>query len=338
MIILCYPIALTLLILPIITYFVLPSFKGLHGDAISVPDEFLQAIEKISSKSEGGITSKVSAKFSNINKFIFLYLIWTLLVISVCRPQIVGDTIPTKREGREIMLVLDISNSMQQLDLGTRNNPIDRLSAVKYAAKEFISNRTNDKIGLILFATNAYLQVPLTYDKSSLITTIDNMTTGLAGNSTAIGDALGLALKTMRKTDTSEKAIILLTDGENNDGSISIAEAIDMAEKEKIKIYTIGVGKDDALITSMLGFNFNLGNSGIDEKSLKEIAQKSQGQYFRARNAEDLINIYKSIDKLEPTINDDLIIKEVKDIYYIPLLIAFILSVTMLVWVKRVKK
>lgn len=329
------PYAFWLLVLPLIFRLILPAVKGLHGDALRVP--FLKDLQRISIKS--GKLWEMSLRSNNIisPRLIFLYILWCLLVVALARPQWLGEPIRIRSYSRDILMVMDISNSMQEPDFAIQRRRVDRLTAVKKVASEFVKKRQDDQMGLILFGTNAYLQAPITFDKKSVIEILWQMDAGMAGNSTAIGDALGLALKTLKDSDNKDKKIIiLLTDGENNDGSLTLPQAISLAKQEGVKIYTIGVGADNAIMQSFMGYNLG-GNSALDEKSLQEIAQETQGRYFRAKDTNSLEKVYQAIDKLEPTINDNQYIQETKELYYFPLLMAFILGLGIILVIRRHK-
>ena len=208
-------------------------------------------------------------------------------------------------------------------DFALNRKRIDRLTAVKATAQEFLEKRADDRIGLILFGTNAYLQAPLTFDKKSVSDILWQMSAGMAGESTAIGDALGLALKTIKDAPNPDKKIvILLTDGENNDGRLSLPQAIKLAQDEGVKIYTIGVGSDNAFMGSFMGIPLMGGGGQLDEASLKEIARLTEGRYFRAKDTAGLQKIYGEIDKLEPDDNEERYIREIRELFYIPLLAA----------------
>jgi len=197
------------------------------------------------------------------------------------------------------------------------------LSAVKFVVDKFIDARSEDRIGLVFFGTRAYLQAPLTYDKSSLKEILHDADAGMAGNSTSIGDAIGVALKNLATEESPNKVIVLLTDGENNDGTLSMAEAIKMAKDENVKIYTIGAGADEK---AFFGGFFTLPtNSGIDEQGLKALAKETKGRYFRARDVNSLMEVYKQINKLEPSEKDARLVREVKEVYYIPALVSLLL-------------
>lgn len=320
--------AFWLLLLPLIWRFILPAVKGLHGDALKIP--FLSDLQKISS-TQGTIkpwSGQASMQLSW--RAAILWLIWVLLVIAAARPQWVGEPIKLRSESRDILLVTDISTSMLEPDFVLGRQRIDRLTAVKKTAQDFMDKRVDDRVGLILFGTNAYLQAPLTYDRKAVSEILWQTDAGMAGQSTAIGDALGLALKTLKDTPNPErKIVILLTDGENNDGSVSLPQAIKLARDEGVKIYTIGVGSDRAFSASFLGIRIGGGAPGLDEESLKEIAAETKGRYFRAKDTASLEKIYEAIDALEPSQSEGQVIQEVYDWYYIPLILAFLVA---LIW------
>lgn len=328
-----YPIAFLLLLLPFIIRLLLPAVKGLHGDALRVP--FFDDVKKITI--EAGEIWQAGSQFNN-RRFSpalwSLYLIWALLVTAAARPQWIGEPVRINSQSRDILMVMDISNSMLEPDFAINGRQIDRLSAVKATAQNFIDKRLDDRIGLVLFGTNAYLQAPLTFDKKSVSEILWQMDAGMAGQSTAIGDALGLSLKSLKDSpNIDKKIIILLTDGENNDGSLSLPQAIKLAQDEGVKIYTIGVGSDNAFMSSFLGMQ--LGGQQLDEKSLKEIAQKTAGQYFRAKDTAGLQRIYNAIDKLEPTSNEDQFVQETHELFYVPVLAAFILVLLLALLMRR---
>ena len=330
-----YPQMFLLIFLPFIIRSFLPGIKGLHGDALRTP--FLKDIAEINTKFGGAWRSAAnSAKYFS-SGMIFLMSIWALLVASAARPQWLGEPIRIKNYGRDIMLVMDISTSMLEPDFVYQNRRIDRLTAVKLSASEFIQERVNDRVGLILFGTLAYLQSPITFDKQSVGEILWSMEAGMAGNSTAIGDALGLALKNLREAgNKDDKIIVLLTDGENNDGSLTMPQAISLAKTENIKIYTIGVGNEKTFADSLFGVRVSSGGrTEIDETSLKLLAEETKGRYFRAKDTAGLRAIYSEIDKLEPSEDEDQYIFEVKELFYVPLTVALCLALLVFLLKKR---
>lgn len=324
------PQAAWLLLLPFVVYFMFPAIKKTYGDALKVP--FLADIKQIQSVSGKGISFK-PAVFSAIKIFL-LALVWVLMVLALCRPQWVGKPIPVKNEGREILLVVDISNSMSEEDFQYKNKMYSRLTAVKNVIDNFIDKRTSDRIGLVLFGTQAYLQAPLTYDKQSVKEILWNADAGMAGNSTSIGDAVGVALKNLAESEgkPENKVIILLTDGENNDGSLSLPQAIALAKEEGVKIYTIGAGSDSE---NFFGGLFSIPvNTGLDEESLQALAEETKGNYFRAKDVNSLFQIYNEIDKLEPMTSEGRYVQEVKELYPYAAAMALILFMILVCWQK----
>ena len=243
-----YPQFFWLLLFPFAVFFLFPKTKGIYGDALKVP--FLKDIKYIQAKSEQTAFPALGSRAWLSVKYLYLFSLWVLLVIAAARPQHVGEPYRLKAENRDIMLVIDISPSMLQPDL-SRTQRIDRLTAVKAVVGSFVQKRTEDRLGLILFGTRAYVQSPLTFDKNAVAEILNNADAGMAGNSTSIGDALGLALKNLREEkEKNNKVIILLTDGENNDGSLSMAQAIGLAEKEGIKTTILSGDRDTFQLAS----------------------------------------------------------------------------------------
>ena len=209
---------------------------------------------------------------------------------------------------------------MLEQDYAVAGKRTSRINAVKLAAFDFLNKRLNDKIGLVLFGTRAYLQSPPTFDREAVKKIVLDMQPGMAGRSTSIGDALGLAVKTLAgQKDNAAKIIILLTDGENNDGAMSLAQAVKLAKEENVKIYTIGVGNETSLFQSFLSAYTGLSTENKNPE-LEAIAKETQGQYFRAADTDSLFKVYGIINQLEADNDDAKFVKNTKDIFYIPLL------------------
>lgn len=320
-----YPYFAWLILLPFAVRWLLPVVKGSYGDALSVP--FAADFADISAQSKAKSSSLARAGLTR--GFWACFLIYSLLVLAAMRPVQMGEPVRISNDGRDILMVTDISTSMLEEDFSTRNFRLSRLNAVKAVVSEFVKKRQDDRIGLILFGTQAYLQAPLTYDRQSVLEILNSVDAGMAGNSTAIGDALGLALKSLKDKggELNRKVIILLTDGENNDGRLSLPEATAMAAAEGVKIYTIGVGGSRQ---SLLNSFFGVGGSSLDEQSLKQLAAETEGRYFRADDVNGLVNVYKAIDLLEPESSDENFVYPRRDLYYMPLLLAMLLAVAMM--------
>lgn len=327
-----YPDLWILIFAPLIVRWFLPPVKGLFGDALKVP--FVEDIKKFESQ-------KSKNNFFSANKsayglgFWLLLTTWIFLTVAAMRPVLIGSPVRVENKGRDILMVLDISTSMLEQDFSFSGKRLDRLTAVKAVVADFIERRNSDKIGLILFGTRAYLQAPLTFDRQSVKEILWTMDAGMAGNSTAIGDALGLALKSFDRedTDSENKVIILLTDGENNDGTLSLPQAVDLARKEGVKIYTIGVGGG---YNSFVGAFFGLNNTSLDEKSLKELAAETKGRYFRADDLAALDNVYRQIDQLEPQNQQQNFIYPRREIFYWALLGAILTAFILIFKIRSV--
>ena len=263
------------------------------------------------------------------------FLAWMFLVTASAQPKWSGEVISIPVSGRDLMLAVDISGSMETADMFFAQDAVDRLTAVKSVITPFIRLREGDRLGLILFADHAYLQTPLTFDRKTIEQMLYESFIGMAGQrATAIGDAIGLAVKRLKDlpADQSEsRVLILLTDGSNNAG-IDPITAAKLAKQIGIKIYTIGFGADEMIVRSFFGRQRVNPSKDLDEKTLKQIAQTTGGQYFRARDTQELQNIYLTLDQLEPVESDNLTYRPSKALFHWPLSIAFILTIIMLIF------
>jgi Ca-activated chloride channel family protein len=241
-------------------------------------------------------------------------------------------------EGRDLMLAIDISGSMEQKDMRINGQAVDRLTAVKKVAGEFIDRRVGDRIGLILFGENAYLQVPLSFDRKTVKTMLYEAAIGLAGKSTAIGDSIGLAVKKARETEQeSNRILIVLTDGQNTAGVIEPLKAAELARAESLKVYTIGVGADELIVDSFFGGQRRINpSSDLDEASLKRIAAITEGKYFRARDTQELEKIYALLDELEPLAEEEQFYRPTDELFFWPLLAA-LFSLFFTLWLRRLQ-
>jgi Ca-activated chloride channel family protein len=248
--------------------------------------------------------------------------IWSLLVFALAGPRWIGPPQAVVEETRNIMLVLDISGSMGLRDMPSSSKLVSRWSVVKKTALDFVEKRPEDKIGVILFGERAYLFAPLTHDQKTLHERIEDASVGLAGQATALGDAMGLAVSHLKDTPKKGRVMILLTDGVANAGVFRPIKAAQYALQEGIKIYTIGLGPDNNHSLSSIFWQMQNSND-LDEKSLKKIATITNGQYFRAIDTKSLNAIYQAIQRLEPVEQSRENVRPEKLYFYIPLAIAW---------------
>ena len=252
-------------------------------------------------------------------------LAWCLLVLAAARPQWVGEIETLPVTGRDLLLAVDISGSMDTQDMFLEDKAVNRLAVVKKVAGEFIQGRRGDRVGLVLFGSRAYLQTPLTFDTETTAILLDESEIGLAGRETAIGDAIGLAVKRLREDAASERVLILLTDGANTSGEVQPMQATEFAAREGLKIYTVGVGADEMMVQDFFGSRLVNPSADLDEDTLKAIAERTGGAYFRARDAAALADIYLQLDELEPVESDQEAIRPVDELCHGPLSAAFLL-------------
>ncbi|MGH8476907.1 MAG: vWA domain-containing protein [Methylococcales bacterium] len=253
-------------------------------------------------------------------------LIWCLLVASAAQPRWLGEPIQQSVSGRDLLLAVDLSGSMQERDFWIGNDPVDRLTATKSVAGQFIERRAGDRIGLILFGDQAYLQAPLTFDRETVAAFLDEAVIGLAGEKTAIGDAIGLAVKRLRKNPADQRVLVLITDGANTAGLVSPLKAAELAAREGLKIYTIGIGADEMIIRDFFGARRMNPSADLDEKTLSQIAEQTGGRYFRARDTRELEKIYALLDQLEAVEKEKQYYRPKTTLFHWPLGFALILA------------
>ena len=265
-------------------------------------------------------TSNCSSLTSAPSKFIWSYWIaWILLITAVSRPVWQGNPIEQAVSGRDLMLSIDLSGSMEIADFIFKGSKVDRLTATKAVAGEFIERRVGDRVGLVLFGDRAYLQAPLTFDRKTVRTLLDESVIGLAGDKTAIGDAIGLAVKRLKDNSRDQRVLILLSDGANTAGTVAPLQAADLAAKEGLKVYTIGIGADEMVIRDLLGSRKVNPSQDLDEPTMRGIAERTGGRYFRARDVKELEKIYQILDELEPVERDKRYYRPQTELYPWPL-------------------
>ncbi len=315
-----YPMILILIPLPIIIWLVSkakqPKLASIRTPLFSNWNTMQEKQNKLSQKSWLSLLLNL--------------ITWGAILLAIARPQWIDEPIELPTSGRDLLLSIDISGSMEEEDLKLQGRHVNRLVVVKSILTEFIEKREGDRIGLVLFGEKAYLQTPLTFDLTTVKHMLDETEIGLAGASrTAIGDGIGLSIKRLQERPAENRVLILLTDGRNNSGALDPIEAAKLAKHAGIKIYTIGVGADKQIRRSLLfGTQTFNPSAELDEVTLKAVAKHTGGQYFRARSSEELAQIYSLLDTLEPVEDEPEIYRPIQSLYYYPLLLALILMMT----------
>lgn len=244
-------------------------------------------------------------------------LVWVLLLVACARPVLVEKPIERVQPIRDLMLAIDISQSMETNDYRDANGQrVDRLSIVKGVVRDFIGERQEDRIGLIVFGTGAFAQAPPTQDHASLLMLLEEVGIGMAGPNTALGDAIGLTLKLLKDAPEQEKVLILLTDGNDTASAITPSHAASMAHARGVVVHTIGIGDPEAS-----------GESKVDLKTLQDIARTTGGRYFRAGDREALKSVYATLDQITPHQVKTLSHQPKRDLFWLPLGAALLLLV-----------
>lgn len=257
-----------------------------------------------------------------------LWTIWGLAVLAAARPQFVGEALSLPVSGRDLLMAVDLSGSMEEQDFELNGNYVDRLTATKAVADDFIDQRVGDRIGLILFGREAYLQTPLTFDRQTVRTLLAESAIGLAGKETAIGDAIGLAIRTLEDAgvEAGRRVLILLTDGANTAGAVDPLKAAELAAQREMVIYTIGIGATALTVRGIFGVRQINPSADLDEEALTQIAALTGGRYFRARDTQELAEIYSILNELEPAESDESGYRPVEEYFHWPLALATLLA------------
>jgi len=263
-------------------------------------------------------------------QLIALWLLWLLLLTAAARPTWIGEPVELPNSGRDLMMAIDISGSMRIEDMEVGDSLVPRVEAVRQLGEQFISERTGDRVGLILFGTRAYVQSPLSFDTTTVKRFLSEARIGFAGEETSIGDAIGLAVKRLRERPAESRVLILLTDGQDTASAVKPLDAAQLAAKLGIKIYTIGIGADSLTLPGLFGSSFGSRrvnpSAELDEPTLQKIASLTGGKYFRARNPQELATIYQTLDQLEPVEQETTLYRPRQALGYLPLLGALFLS------------
>jgi Ca-activated chloride channel family protein len=318
-----WPWVFVALPLPWLANLLLPR-AGNRDAALYVP--FFRVLSRLDATS-------VRAGARNILLASLAVLSWVLLVTAAARPQWIGDPIELPTTGRDLMLVVDISGSMEAQDMQLGGQGANRLQVVKAVVGDFVARRTGDRLGLILFAARAYTQAPLTFDRATVETLLYEAQIGIIEeNATAIGDGIGLGVKHLRERPEASRVLIMLTDGVNNAGEVTPIQAGELAAREGIKVYTIGIGAESGSSSSLFGPRTVNPSADLDEDTLTRIAENTGGQYFRARDRNELERIYGILDELEPVDQEAETFRPTQALFYWPLGIALALSFLIALW------
>ncbi len=305
--------------LPLLALYGLPAAKA-RSSALRVP--FFGRIAGL------GVSGQSAAGSALWQKAVLL-LIWLLCVAAAARPQWAGDPVPLTATGRDLMLAVDYSGSMEIADMQIQNRQMQRIDVAKYVLTDFIQRRQGDRVGLILFGSHAYLQAPLTFDLKTVETLLMEAQIGFAGQQTAIGDAIGLAVKRLRDRPESSRVLILLTDGANNAGQLDPRVATDLAKQVGITIHTIALGADEMIEETFFGRRRVNPSADLDVETMQYVSSETGGRYFRARDPRELLEIYQELDKLEAIEQESQVFRPVNALFYWPLGMALLLSLAL---------
>lgn len=307
--VIAYKWVFLLLPLPLLVYLLLPALKKRRSALIAPFFNRAAEVSHQKARSNAWITRR------NFFGWVTLILCWICLLAAASSPQYVSQPGKKVKTVRSFLIAADISFSMAETDWVLHGKRSTRWDAVKSIMKDFVKNRKSDQIGLVMFGTHAYLQAPLTTDLDAITWLLDETEVGMAGQMTSIGEAIGYSIKVFKEDTIKQKIMLLLTDGIDAGQGIQPLDAAQAARKDSITIYTLGIGK--------------AGGSGgydLDEKTLKDIAQVTDGKYFNAMNEGQLKNVYKELDKMEPVKYEEETYKPVKLLYMYPLAAAILLG------------
>lgn len=311
-----WPYAALFLPLPLLVYLLAP--KADHQEpALQVP--FFSSASSFESTSASAIRGTYFRR-------LLMLLVWLALVLAATRPQWIGDPIELPTTGRDLLLAVDISGSMGTEDMEIGGDSATRLAVVKDVVGDFVERRKGDRLGLILFGTRAYLQTPLTFDRITVRSLLEETPLGIAGGKTAIGDAIGLSVKRLQARPADNRVLILLTDGVNNVGEVEPVQAAKLAAQEGIRIHTIGFGADSMTVPGFIFQRTINPSAELDVETLTEIADLTGGIFQRARSAQELESIYAALDELEPIEQDQETFRPVRSLFWWPLGAALVAS------------
>lgn len=304
-----HPWLVLLLPVPLLVRLLLPAYRE-GKESVRAP--FFEELAR-----QAGITPSSGAVVlrRNLVQWVLVPLFWFLVVAALARPQWVGEPIEEIKSARDLMLAVDLSGSMETADfIDDDGNRVDRLTAVKSVLEDFVAQRRTDRLGLILFGNAAFLQVPFTLDHDVFLGLLDEAQIGMAGPQTMMGDALGLAIKVYEASAAEQRTLILLTDGNDTGSKVPPAKAAEIAVQHGITIYTIGVGDPAAA-----------GEAPLDETTLREISNLTEGRFFRANDREQLEGVYRELDRLEPLDYESTSFRPKDELFFWPVIAMLVL-------------
>jgi Ca-activated chloride channel family protein len=305
---LAYPWALLLLGLPLCMRLV-PPYRETR-DSVRVP--FFDKLVELSAQDPG--SGATILRRDRIQRFL-VGLMWLCLVLAAAKPQWVGPPIEQQKSGRDLMLAVDLSGSMQTRDFVLPDGAaVDRLTAVKHVLLELADQRASDRLGLIVFGSAAYLQTPFTDDHTVWKQLLGETEIGMAGQSTVFGDAIGLAIKLFKESDAQKRVLIVLTDGNDTGSTVPPIDAAKVAAAYNIRIYSIAVGDPAAA-----------GEEALDIDTIARVGEITGGQHFQANNQEELQRAYQTIAGLEPQLYETVSFRPRQSLHWLPIGIALVL-------------
>ncbi|PKI17556.1 VWA domain-containing protein [Colwellia sp. 12G3] len=308
-----YPWAFVLLVAPVFVTLFAPAYKE-RKSSIKVP-YFARLVDVTGEKPQSGA---VLLNRNNIQRLIVAFS-WLCIVTAIAKPEMIGAPINQEKSARDLMIAVDLSGSMSVEDFTLPNatniptakpERVNRLVAVKHVLNTFVKNREHDRLGLILFGDAPYLQAPFTDDIATWQALLNESDIGMAGQSTAFGDAIGLAISVFEQSDTQNRVLIVLTDGNDTASKVPPVEAAKVAAAHDIKIYTIAIGDPTAV-----------GEEKVDIEVLANMAKVTQGKSFQALNSDELLAVYAEIDQLEPQQFDSLSFRPRVSIHHYPIVL-----------------
>jgi Ca-activated chloride channel family protein len=305
---LAHPWALTLLALPLLMR-LLPAYKE-SRDSVKVP--FFDKLVELSQ--ERPRSGAMILQRDRAQRFL-VGLMWLCLVLCAAKPEWVGPPVEQQKSGRDLMIAVDLSGSMQTRDFTLPDGQtVDRLEAVKHVLDDLAGQRASDRLGLIVFGSAAYLQTPFTDDHLVWSRLLDETEIGMAGQSTVFGDAIGLAIKLFLESDSDNRVLIILTDGNDTGSTVPPVDAAKVAATRDIRIYTIAIGDPAAV-----------GEEALDLETLERVAEVSGGQTFQALDQEQLRRAYEAIGQLEPELYETISYRPRQSLHWVPVGLVVIL-------------